>query len=135
MIIGEFDMTNNNNNATKGIFSNKENMFYLYNNDNTLKIFDDNKQEIIIYPDSKFFENLGYVANRNFDKMVQLPNVYMLRDFLYKEGISSMNIDLYDDMSILFQIYVRNEIHDIWMSFDEFESFFINSRKHFEIIK
>lgn len=80
MIIGEFDMTNNNN-ATKGIFSNKENMFYLYNNDNTLKIFDDNKQEIIIYPDRKFFENLGYVANRNFDKMVQLPNVYILRDF------------------------------------------------------
>lgn len=134
MIIGEFDMTNNNN-ATKGIFSNKENMFYLYNNDNILKIFDDNKQEIIIYPDRKFFENLGYVANRNFDKMVQLPNVYMLRDFLYKEGFSSMNIYLYDDMSILFQIYVRNEIHDIWMSFDEFESFFINSRKHFEIIK
>lgn len=131
MIIGEIDM----NNATKGIFSNKENMFYLYTNDNTLKIFDDNKQEIIIYPDNKFFENLGYIVNRNFDKMVQLPNVYMLRDFLYKEGFSSMNIYLYDDMSILFQIYVRNEMHNVWMSFDDFESFFNNTRKHFEIIK
>lgn len=126
--------TNSNRNATKGIFSNKENMFYLYTNDNTLKIFDGNKQEIIIYPNSKFFENLGYVVNRKFDKMVQLPNVYMLRDFLYKEGFSSMNIYMYDDMSILFQVYVGNETHDIWMSFDELESFYNNTRAHFEII-
>lgn len=126
--------TNSNRNATKGIFSNKENMFYLYTNDNTLKIFDGNKQEIIIYQNSKFFENLGYVVNRKFDKMVQLPNVYMLRDFLYKEGFSSMNIYMYDDMSILFQVYVGNETHDIWMSFDELESFYNNTRAHFEII-
>lgn len=128
--------TNNSSsrNATKGIFSNKENMFYLYTNDNTLKIFDGNKQEIIIYPNNKFFENLGYVVNKKFDKMVQLPNVYMLRDFLYKEGFSSMNIYMYDDMSILFQVYVGNETHDIWMSFDELESFFNNTRAHFEII-
>lgn len=126
--------TNSNRNATKGIFSNKENMFYLYTNDNTLKIFDGNKQEIIIYPNNKFFENLGYVVNKKFDKMVQLPNVYMLRDFLYKEGFSSMNIYMYDDMSILFQVYVGNETHDIWMSFDELESFFNNTRAHFEII-
>lgn len=127
-------MNNSNRNATKGIFSNKENMFYLYTNDNTLKIFDDNKREIIIYPNSKLFENLGYVVNKNFDKMVQLPNVYMLRDFLYKEGFSSMNIYMYDDMSILFQVYVGNETHDIWLSFDEIESFFNNTRRHFEII-
>lgn len=129
-------MNNNSNsrNATKGIFSNKENMFYLYTNDNTLKIFDGDKQEIIIYPNSKFFENLGYVVNRKFDKMVQLPNVYMLRDFLYKEGFSSMNIYMYDDMSILFQVYVGNETHDIWMSFDELESFYNNTRAHFDII-
>lgn len=127
-------MNNSNRNATKGIFSNKENMFYLYTNDNTLKIFDDNKREIIIYPNSKFFENLGYVVNKNFDKMVQLPNVYMLRDFLYKEGFSNMNIYMYDDMSILFQVYVGNETHDIWLSFDEIESFFNNTRRHFEII-
>ena len=79
-------------------------------------------------------KTLGMSSIKKFDKMVPLPNVYMLRDFLYKEGFSSMNIYLYDDMSILFQVYVGNETHDIWMTFDELGAFFNNTRGHFEII-
>lgn len=99
---------------TKGIFSNESNMFYVYRGD-VLKIFND-IQEIVFYPNKKFFEILSYVANNVFDKMVQLPNAFMVREFLYKEGLSAINLFLYDNDEIIFEIFAGGNLNSIQMT-------------------
>lgn len=127
--IGDIDMLNRN--ITKGIFSNESNMFYMYRGD-VLKIFND-IQEITIYPDSKFFETLFYLANNVFDKMEQLPNSFMIREFLYKEGLSAINLFLYDNDEIIFEIFAGGKLNSIRMTKNEFDLFFERTKKHFEM--
>nr|DAF18144.1 MAG TPA: hypothetical protein [Caudoviricetes sp.] len=117
---------------TKGIFSNESNMFYVYRGD-VLKIFND-IQEIVFYPNKKFFEILSYVANNVFDKMVQLPNAFMVREFLYKEGLSAINLFLYDNDEIIFEIFAGGNLNSIQMTKNEFDLFFERAKKHFEMI-
>lgn len=117
---------------TKGIFSNESNMFYVYRGD-VLKIFND-IQEIVFYPNKKFFEILSYVANNVFDKMVQLPNAFMVREFLYKEGLSAINLFLYDNDEIIFEIFAGENLNSIQMTKKEFDLFFERAKKHFEML-
>lgn len=117
---------------TKGIFSNESNMFYVYRGD-VMKIFND-IQEIVFYPNKKFFEILSYVANNVFDKMVQLPNAFMVREFLYKEGLSAINLFLYDNDEIIFEIFAGGNLNSIQMTKNEFDLFFERAKKHFEMI-
>lgn len=128
--IGDSDMCNRI--ITKGIFSNESNMFYVYRGD-VLKIFND-IQEIVFYPNKKFFEILSYVANNVFDKMVQLPNAFMVREFLYKEGLSAINLFLYDNDEIIFEIFAGGNLNSIQMTKNEFDLFFERAKKHFEMI-
>lgn len=128
--IGDIDMCNRI--ITKGIFSNESNMFYVYRGD-VLKIFND-IQEIVFYPNKKFFEILSYVANNVFDKMVQLPNAFMVREFLYKEGLSAINLFLYDNDEIIFEIFAGGNLNSIQMTKKEFDLFFERAKKHFEML-